>query len=85
VVFGPIFSTRTKKQPGSFLGPDIINEIVLRLKIPFGVIGGITRKNIAQVVYAGARHVAMITAITEAEDVAATTAQFVKLIRSRQK
>lgn len=85
VVFGPIFSTRTKKQPGSFLGPEVINDASQRLKIPFGVIGGINQKNIGQVVYAGARHVAMITAITEAEDVEATTAQFVKLIRSRLK
>ena len=67
---GPIFSTTTKEGVGRSLGPAVISEISPRIKVPFTVMGGITEKNIDQVLTRGARRVAMVTAITRAADIA---------------
>jgi thiamine-phosphate pyrophosphorylase len=53
------------------LGPEAISEISPQIKVPFTVMGGINEKNIDQVLAEGARRVAMVTAITKAEDIAA--------------
>ncbi|MGD8253849.1 MAG: thiamine phosphate synthase [Syntrophobacterales bacterium] len=68
---GPIFSTQTKEGVGRSLGPEAISEISPQIKVPFTVMGGINEKNIDQVLAEGARRVAMVTAITKAEDIAA--------------
>jgi thiamine-phosphate pyrophosphorylase len=67
---GPIFSTTTKEGVGRSLGPKAISEISSQLRVPFTVMGGINEKNIDQVLAAGARRVAMVTAITTAADIA---------------
>lgn len=76
---GPIFSTKTKEGVGRFLGPKAITEISPQIKVPFTVMGGISEDNIDQVLAEGARRVAMVTAITRAEDMAAK----VSLLRER--
>jgi thiamine-phosphate pyrophosphorylase len=67
---GPIFSTQTKEGVGDSLGPKAITEIGPQLKVPFTVMGGINEANIDEVLAAGARRVAMVTAITRATDIA---------------
>lgn len=79
---GPIFPTRTKPGISKFLGVEAIKEITPRIKIPFTIMGGINRNNIHEVLSAGARHIAMITGITEADDVEKTTKDLIKLIHS---
>lgn len=76
---GPIFSTKTKEGVERFLGPKAITEISPQIKVPFTVMGGIDEDNIDQVLAEGARRVAMVTAITRAEDVAAK----VRLLKER--
>lgn len=71
VNIGPIFSTLTKQGLHEFLGPEAIRQIAPSLTIPFTVMGGINASNLSQVLAAGARRVAMVTAITQADDVAA--------------
>jgi thiamine-phosphate pyrophosphorylase len=73
VNIGPIFPTRTKEGVERFLGPDAISAIAPRLSIPFTVMGGINPLNIDQVISRGARRVAVVSAITQAEDIALTT------------
>ena len=69
VNLGPIFATQTK--PATVpLGPEIIAGIVPHLKIPWTSMGGIKSSNIDQVVALGARHPAVMTAVTAAQDVA---------------
>jgi len=85
VNIGPIFPTRTKPGVKTFLGVQSIREIAPHLRIPFTVMGGIKLDNIRKVLKAGARHIAMITAITQAEDVEGTTREFIKLIEGRSK
>ena len=56
------------------VGPERVREIADAVDIPFVGIGGITAENAAEVAAAGADGVAVITAITRAEDPAAATA-----------
>jgi thiamine-phosphate pyrophosphorylase len=79
VNLGPIFPTGTKPEHDTFLGVEAIREIGPRLTIPFTVMGGITAENLDEVVAAGARHVAVVTAVTKAPDVAAA----VRSLRAR--
>ncbi|MBW1997619.1 MAG: thiamine phosphate synthase [Deltaproteobacteria bacterium] len=76
---GPIFPTKTKKGAADFLGPDMIGRIGRNIHIPFTVMGGIDLSNIDQVLAQGARRVAMVTAITQAPDIA----EKVRLIKDR--
>jgi thiamine-phosphate pyrophosphorylase len=74
VNIGPIFPTATKEVKTRILGPAAIGAIAPALSLPFTVMGGINAANIDQVVAAGARRVAVVTAITGAEDMAAACA-----------
>ena len=70
VNLGPIFATATK--PSAIpLGVEAINRITPHLKIPWSTMGGINRGNVAQVVAQGARHPAVMSAVTAAADVMA--------------
>jgi thiamine-phosphate pyrophosphorylase len=68
VNIGPIFQTSTKSKPGPSLGPQAIVEISPSLHIPYTVMGGIKADNIDTVLQAGARRIAVVTAITAAPD-----------------
>jgi len=76
---GPIFPTGTKPEHKVFLGPEAIKDIAPHLQIPFTVMGGINADNIDLVVNAGARRIAVVTAVTKAPDVA----QAVRDLRAR--
>jgi len=78
---GPIFSTKTKEGVGRSLGPEAIANISPHVKVPFTVMGGISEANIDQVLARGARRVAMVTAITKAEDIAAKVKSLKEKIR----
>ncbi|MCX5890367.1 MAG: thiamine phosphate synthase [Deltaproteobacteria bacterium] len=70
VNIGPIFPTATKPHAVS-LGPAALSRIAPHLKIPWSTMGGINQGNIAQVVAKGARHPAVMSAVTAAPDVTA--------------
>jgi len=67
VNIGPLFPTRTKETSVSPLGVEALEKIVPHLKIPFTCMGGIKLENIDAVLKRGARHIAVVTAVTEAE------------------
>jgi thiamine-phosphate pyrophosphorylase len=67
VNIGPIFATMTKENAVP-LGPEMIDRIAPRLRISWTTMGGIKAANIGQVVSRGARHPAVITAVTAARD-----------------
>ncbi|MCC6490345.1 MAG: thiamine phosphate synthase [Candidatus Hydrogenedentes bacterium] len=71
VNIGPIFATQTKSVPTGAVGPSMIDAIAPRLTIPWTTMGGIKLHNIDEVICRGARRVAVVTAVTEAEDVCA--------------
>jgi thiamine-phosphate pyrophosphorylase len=66
---GPIFATQTKATKMDALGPDAITRISPKLSVPFSCMGGIKLENIEEVVSRGARHPAVMTAVTAASDV----------------
>jgi len=66
VNIGPIYATKTKAKTAAPLGPEAIMEIGSRIRIPFSCMGGIKLENIGEVVSHGARHPAVVTAVTAA-------------------
>ena len=64
---GPVYSTPTK--PGKIpAGLDYVNYARKHSSIPWFAIGGINQKNINEVIKAGAKQVAIVRAIMEADD-----------------
>ena len=82
VNIGPIFSTATKPA-ASPLGPEAIARIAPRLRIPWSTMGGIHQGNIAQVLARGARHPAVMSAVTAAAEVGAAARALREAILSR--
>ncbi len=78
---GPIFPTQTKSVPTGDVGPGMIERISPRLTVPFTCMGGIKAGNIHEVVARGARHAAVVTAVTAAEDVAAAARELRDALR----
>ncbi len=70
VNIGPIFPTGTKRTGIPPRGPQAIRQVSPHLAIPFTVMGGINQENMHQVLEAGATKVAVVTAVTQAEEVA---------------
>ncbi len=86
VNIGPIFATRTKVKSFEPLGPDAIDAIAPQLRIPFSCMGGLTLENVDQVLERGARHPAVVTAVTAADDPgAAARALREKILAARKK
>ncbi|MGD9504855.1 MAG: thiamine phosphate synthase [Syntrophobacteraceae bacterium] len=81
VNIGPIFPTSTKEGVKDFLGPKSIAAIGSKVRIPFTVMGGICGSNIGQVIAAGARRVAMVTAITQARDISGAVREYKDMLR----
>jgi thiamine-phosphate pyrophosphorylase len=70
IAFGPIFSTATKNYA---IGTEEIGKITEEAKKPVIFIGGINHSNIDIPLKKGARNIAVIRAITEAEDIREVT------------
>jgi thiamine-phosphate pyrophosphorylase len=77
---GPIFPTETKEGVGRFLGPEAISRIAPELRVPFTVMGGIKESNIGQVLAVGAKRIAVVTALTQAPDIAGAVRSFRRII-----
>ena len=68
VNIGPIFATQTKHVATGVIGPEAITQIAPHLQIPFTCMGGLKLHNVHEVLARGARHVAVVTAVTAAPD-----------------
>lgn len=66
--FGPVFPTGTK-DAGTPRGLDDLRAVTSRMAIPVIAIGGITEANAGAVIAAGARGIAVISAVLAADDV----------------
>jgi thiamine-phosphate pyrophosphorylase len=78
---GPLFPTRTKEGLTSFLGPEAIGIFAARSDLPFTVMGGIKFNHIKELAASGARRLAVVTALTRAEDITGETQRWVETIR----
>ncbi len=77
---GCIFPTLSKPDAGTPLGVGIIREIKAATDLPVIAIGGINASNAKEALEAGADGLAVISAISEAEDMVAATRNLVTLI-----
>ena len=77
---GPIYTTKTKKNLTPFLGSDAIELFSSLCDLPFTVMGGIKRNHVQDLVARGARRFAVVTALTQAKDIAAETRLWIKAI-----
>jgi len=68
---GSIYTTATKPDAGAPVGLGRVTEIRRAVRLPIVGIGGITPGNAAAVIRAGAQGVAVITAVTLADDMSA--------------
>jgi len=79
--FGPIFPTTTKEKPDTVVGVAGLREVRARVRIPIVAIGGITPRNAAEVMTAGADAVAVVSAVLAAPDPQAALMELLKVVR----
>jgi thiamine-phosphate pyrophosphorylase len=78
---GPLFTTQTKTDVCPAVGLDYLDYARAHAAAPFVAIGGIKEHNLAEVVAHGAACVALVTEITEAQDIPAKIAALKKIMR----
>jgi thiamine-phosphate pyrophosphorylase len=74
--FGPLYPTQTKENNVPALGLEELSQAVASVGIPLVAIGGIKLQHLASIASEGARHVAAVTALTQADDVAEAAKHF---------
>jgi len=75
VAFGSFFSSAVK--PGAVaVSPDLLRQARREIALPLVAIGGITTRNCAQLLDAGANALAVISAVFSADDIQDTARQF---------
>lgn len=63
IAFGPVFETRSKRNPDPVVGLERLETVCRAVSRPVVAIGGITPENAGRVFDAGARYVAVISAL----------------------
>ena len=81
---GPIFPTQTKVWEDAYLGLDGLRTLGAQARVPFSVMGGIKFEHIQDLVGAGAQTIALVTAITAAEDPEGATRELLTHIRAER-
>jgi len=76
VVFGPVYDTPSKRPYGPPQGLERLTKVAATVRLPVIAIGGITPERVPEVLRAGARGVAVISAIIGAESPADATRRF---------
>ncbi len=82
VAVSPVFNTSTKEDAGEGLGLEILRQVKSEIDIPVVAIGGINKVNILDVIEAGADCVAVVSAITRAENPEGAARELVELFES---
>jgi thiamine-phosphate pyrophosphorylase len=70
---GPLFETGTKEGLHHFLGAEGIRQFSRHCSLPFTVMGGIKLHHADDLLQAGAQRIAVVTAISQADDIATET------------
>lgn len=81
---GPLFPTKTKENLSNFLGTAAITKFSTKCQLPFTVMGGIKKKHIPELIATGAKRVAVVTALTQAKDIADETREWISIIQNKQ-
>jgi thiamine-phosphate pyrophosphorylase len=83
VALGPIFATTTKGNPDPVVGVELLRAASQILHRPLVAIGGITMRNMGDVLDAGAGSLAVIRDLLDTENVAARTRQWLEILKTR--
>ena len=78
---GPMFPTNTKSVACGALGLEKIEELKQIVTCPFSVMGGIKAHHLEMLCSKGFKHIAMVTEITQASDVAAQVRHLRQLMK----
>jgi thiamine-phosphate pyrophosphorylase len=78
---GPIFATNTKPDAASPIGPEGLARIVAQCSTPVVAIGGLDAGNAAAAIQAGARGVAVVSAVCAAPDPELAAAELARVVR----
>lgn len=70
---GPVYATSTKKDAAPAMGPDVLRRIIENLSVPVVAIGGIGVAQAPEMRCAGARGIAVVSAICGQLDIALAT------------
>ncbi len=81
---GPIFKTGTKEGLYHFLGVDEIANFSRHCSLPFTVMGGIKLEHLDSLLSAGVKRVAVVTAISQADDMARETSIWQQRIKGAE-
>ncbi|NTW69144.1 MAG: thiamine phosphate synthase [Chlorobiaceae bacterium] len=79
--FGHIYPTHSKVKEFNPLGPETLRSVAALVSLPIIAIGGITIENASLVIRHGATGIAVISAISRAEDPLNATQELVKSIK----
>src|SRR5690606_18464354 len=71
--FGPVYFTMSKANPSAVTGVDGLARVCAAIPIPVIAIAGITAERVDEVMDAGAHGIAVMSAVTNAEDPAEAT------------
>ena len=77
--FGPMFPTRTKETGYGSRGVAMLESVQRRVGIPIVAIGGITVENVARTWNSGADAAAMISYLTQSDDITARVKEILDL------
>jgi len=77
---GPLFPTSTKRNLADFLGSDAVKTFAALSELPFTVMGGVKLEHVRDLVARGARRIAVVTALTQASDIAVETRRWIEAI-----
>lgn len=81
---GPLFPTDTKNGLHNFIGLEAVKEYSLLSPLPFTVMGGIQYNHIPDLVEEGVRRIAVVTALTQADDIKEETSRWLTEIKRQQ-
>ena len=70
---GPLFPTGTKEGLTNFIGLEAVQSFSARSALPFTVMGGIKLNHVPELLEAGVQRIAVVTALTQADDIEAET------------
>lgn len=82
VAVSPVFFTSTKKDAGAGLGLDMLSKICHSSNVPVVAIGGINKSNIVEVLRTGVDAVAVVSAITRADNPEKAAEELVNIFNS---
>jgi len=82
ISFGPVFPTKTKDY---FIGTKDLESVLKEAAKPVFFIGGINLSNLDVLLKKGARNIALIRDIMQADDVAARSAEFKNRLKRKDK